>query len=341
VCEKLSGSTNLNYDELNREIEERGNRIQQKFGKEALRGIEDPKLSEILTIIRNKRRDTFRPALTSLSCEAVGGSAQDADDAGLIFALVSTGVSIHDDIIDKSPRKHLRVTILGKYGLNKSLLVGDLLIVKGWSKISGMLERSMNPKKIAKVANLYGDFCTEMCEAEFMENSCKKQLDTDLEYHLKILWKAMAETEACTRIGAILGNGANSEVQALAKFGRRLGFTSRLADEVKDTLNIDGSFAHRLKYESVPLPLVFAATSSKDARLRIESIIKKRSMSSSNLRELLEICFDSNAFSYVERIAEKNVKSAASCLDAVKPSAPRDFLLELNEKIYDGITSLF
>lgn len=334
-------TVNQNFNELNRAIEERGKRIRAKFGQEVLRGVEDAELLEILRRIKEKRKDSFRPALTSFSCEAAGGDPQVADEAGLMFALVSTGVSIHDDIIDKSRRKHLRKTILGKYGLNKSLLVGDLLIVKGWSRIGAGVENYREPEKIVKIAKIYGDLCTEMCEAEFMENACKKRLDTDLEYHKRILWKAMAETEACTRIGSMLGDGSDKEVRALSNFGRRLGFTSRLVDEVKDTLNIDGNFIHRLKYESVPLPLLFAAKSSEDRRTKIESIIEKSEISSSSMKSLLEMCFDSDAFSYVLKTAKENAKSAQHCLEVVKPSFARDILLGINEKIFNEISSLF
>jgi geranylgeranyl pyrophosphate synthase len=327
-------------DKLTEIIEERGNRIRQRFGQEVLRGIHDATLLSILQIINEKQRASFRPALTSFSCEAVGGNPQMVDEAGLMFTLVSTGISIHDDIIDKSSRKHLRITILGKFGINKSLLVGDLLIVKGWAMIGDMLKKRQNPAMITNIAQIYRDLCTEMCEAEFMDNCSKKRLHADLEYHKKILWKAMAETEACTRIGATIGNGSDEEIQMLSQFGRRLGFTSRLADEVKDTLNIDGNLAHRLKHESVPLPILFAANSSQDRKSRINSIIKEGELSSSSVRELLEMCFDSGALSFVLRTAQKNMKATQNCLKSIKPSFSREVLLNINKKVFMEITSL-
>ena len=336
----MSDRANLSLNELDSIIQERGNRIREKFKQEVINGIEDSKLLDILESIKDNRNDSFRPALTSFSCEAVGGHLEAADDAGLMFILASTGVSIHDDIIDKSPRKHLRVTTLGKHGLNRSLLVGDLLIVKGWAKISDMFEGNQNPAKVAKIAKIYGGFCAEMCEAEFMENSCRKKLDTDLEYHKRILWKAMAETEACTRIGAILGNGSDEEVQALGDFGRRIGFTSRLVDELKDCLNIEGGLIHRLKYESIPLPLLFAAKTSNSRRLKIESIIRRSDYTPSSMRDLLEIYFESDAFSYVRDIAKKNVNTAACYLESIKPSFSRDVLLRMNEKFFCEIMAL-
>ena len=116
-----------------------------------------------------------------------------------------------------------------------------------------------------------------MCarEAEFMETQCRQKVDADLEYYENVLWKEVAEIEACSRIGAMMGDGKSSEVEALSGFGRRLGFLSRLADEVEDCLNIKGDLSHRLKYESIPLPLLYAAKSSCSNRTRIEKIVNK------------------------------------------------------------------
>jgi geranylgeranyl pyrophosphate synthase len=322
------------FNELNLIFKQRGAGIFERFGQELLTGIEDPKMSAILCVIRDNRKDWFRPALTSFSCEAVGGSVEAADTAGLMFSLLSTGISIHDDIIDKSPRKHFRVTLLGKYGLNKSLLIGDLLIVKGWAKIGDMLKENQTPEKIAQIAEIYGDSCTEMCEAEFIENCYRKKLDTSIEEHERMLWKAMAETEACTRIGAILGNGSHGEVKALAEFGRRLGYSSRLVDEIKDSLNIEGNLIHRLKYESVPLPLLFAAKSSVERLTKIQAILKNLKSSPSMIRQLLEICFECNAFSYAVDSARKNFNVTNRCLNEIKPSSSRDVLLNLNKKVF-------
>jgi geranylgeranyl diphosphate synthase, type I len=334
-------SSKLSYNELKSVIEERGNRILGLFGEELVKGINDEELLCILKDLEANRKDSLRPALTSFACEAVGGTVEESDYASLIFTLVSTGISTHDDIIDESPNKHLRLTLLGKYGINRTLLVGDLLIVKGWSKISSLLlQNRHNPEMIANVAEKYGELCNEMCEAEFIENVNRRKVHKNLDFHKNILWKEMAEFEACTRIGALIGGGSNQEVEALSNYGRRLGFTMRLTDEVKDVLNVDGSLIHRLKYESTPLPLLFAAKASEKNRLRIQQIIDSNDFSPSAIRELLEVCFDSDAFTYILNEAKENAKKTALSLRIVKKRRPKQVLLRLNDKFYDDLESL-
>ena len=56
----------------------------------------------------------------------------------------SAGGGIHDDILDKSSHKHFRKTVLGKYGLDSAVLVGDLFILKGWTMIQGLIKKNIN-----------------------------------------------------------------------------------------------------------------------------------------------------------------------------------------------------
>ena len=166
------------------------------------------------------------------------------------------------------------------------MLVGDLLIFKAWTMFNDIIRKNKKPIKIADIIEAYGNSSIEICEAEFMETSCRKNLDIQLDFYLNLLWKAMAETEICGKVGAILGEGKKNEIEALAEFGRRLGFMTRLGDEIEDCLNLKGDLLHRLTYESVPLPLLYAAKSSKANQKKSKKLLK-------NTKSLLEMgkCF--------------------------------------------------
>ncbi|MCW4029104.1 MAG: polyprenyl synthetase family protein [Candidatus Bathyarchaeota archaeon] len=320
-------------------LEEKGGRIRKKIETVLFSGVSDPEFLCILKEISRNWKDVYRPALTALSCEAVGGSPEATDDAGLMFALASAGFGLHDDIIDRSKRKHFGTTVLGRYGLRSALLVGDLLIVKAWASIQNR-NMSLPIEKLEVVVEEYGRLNVEICEAEFMENGCRKKLKTDLKTYETILWKAMAELEACTRIGAIIGNGDDNEIDALAEFGRRLGFGYRLTDEVRDTLNLEGNLVHRLKYESVPLPVLFASKSSHQRHEKINSILQKKTLDSADIKELLEICFDSKALEYVFDLAKSNYEKNIDILSTIEPSTALDSLSSLSRQSFVNIADL-
>jgi geranylgeranyl diphosphate synthase type I len=324
------------YSELLTLIEERGRKVLERFGDVTISGISHPKLLSILRDVKAYWKDVYRPALTSLSCEAVGGEPEESTDVSLIITLLAAGMGIHDDIVDKSLNKHFRMTIFGLHDLDDTLVVGDLLIVKALTAVREILEENYQPRKISDVLETYETSFVEICEGEFMEVSCRQNLDTKLEFYNNVLWKFAADTEACTKIGAILGNGTKSEVQALAEFGRRLGFMFRLVDDVKDALNIEGSLPHRLEFESVPLPLLYSAKSSKEKYLKIKSVLEKPPVTPHNVRKLLGFCFESDAFTYVYNIAKQNAKMATHNLRLVRPNNARTALtLMINKPLAD------
>lgn len=330
---------------MNKTLERRWQSLLEKFDQVTTLKVSHPKLLTILEDVKTYWKDArtrllFRPALTSFSCEAVGGKPESAEDAGLIFILAASGIGIHDDILDKSRCKHLRKTILGIHGEDNALLVGDLLLIKAWTMFHEMISKANNALRIADIMKVYGNLSIEICEAEFKETMCRRNLETDLDHYANILWMAMAEIEACTRIGAMIGDGNSDEIEALANFGRRLGLISRLADDIEDCLNLKGDLPHRIKYESVPFPLLYAAKSSREKYLEIKKIINKTQITSNDTQALVKSCFDTRAFDYVHFIAEKNEAKAASELRMLKPSNARNLLSEIKKGVYDRIDAL-
>lgn len=321
-------------------IKKRCEKVLARFGEAILSGVTDPRLTAALEDIQRYWLDYNRPSLTIFSCEAVGGNQQQAEDAALIFTLASCGFGVHDDLIDKSTSKHLRRTILGRYGPDVALLVGDLLIVKGWTAEHRLLRGSaVDAGKVADALEAYGRLSVEVCEAECMETSCRKALDIGVDYAQGVLWKMMAETEACCRVGAMLGAGKPCEVEALAGFGRRIGFISRLANEVEDCLNLKADLTHRVQFESMPLPLLYAAKNPELYR-KIRGIIDKPVLDGSDVEVLLGACFEAEAFEYVRRLAGKTRADATQALSCLKHSDANEVLLYLIERAYERVDRL-
>jgi geranylgeranyl pyrophosphate synthase len=138
----------------------------------------------------------------------------------------------------------------------------------------------------------------------------------------------------------MLGNGRKKEVEALAGFGRILGFMSRLADDIADCLNLEGDLIHRIEYESIPLPILYAANSSTEKYERIRQIIEKSFVLPADVKLLLKLCFEAEAFEYVRKIAEKNGKDALGKLLSLKPSYSRKVLSSMVDRSLERINNL-
>lgn len=326
-------SNKVSQEELKLLIQERGENALKRFKQAISSGVENPRLLSILEDVKKIWKDAYRPTLTSISCEAVGGKPEDTAVASLMIALAGAGIGIHDDIIDKSTTKRFRRTILGLHDVDGALLVGDLLIVKGLTAVQEIVKKGYPPKKVADIISVLQRHYIEICEGVFMESSWRKNVETELGFCHQVLWKYGSDGEACTRLGAIIGNGTEREVEALAGYGRRSCYVSRLAEEVKDTLHLEGDLLRRLECESVPLPLLYAAKVSKENSLKLKSILEGP-ITSSDIETLLEICFDSKAFDYVRDVAQKNVDEGIKLLQTLKPSKARSLLTLMIENVF-------
>jgi geranylgeranyl pyrophosphate synthase len=317
-------------------IQQRGRVVLDRFSDVLGLGISDPKFLSALQFVKEYWHDNYRPALASICCEAVGGTNDAAEDVALMITLTSAGGGIHDDIIDKSQNKHFRMTVLGSFGLDYSLLVGDLLIIKGWS-MAFELAKKMNPDKISKVLDAFGKWTRDVCEAEFMEISCTRNLSTELEYYESILRQSMADVEACAKMGAIMGDGKSSQVQALAEFGSDLGFLFRLSNDLGDLINDEWNLALRLENESVPLPILHAAKASEENYLKINSILSKK-LDPEGYSELLQLSGSSNSFQYVLKRAEETKSNAKEKLSEIRESRARDILSLMLDQAFNDIS---
>ncbi len=326
-------SEEASQKDLNDIFRVRGEEALKRFEQAIFLGIENPKLLSILEDLKEMWKDEYRPTLTSLSCEAVGGKPEEPATLNLMVALAGAGIGIHDDIIDKSTVKGFKKTILGLHGVEGTLLAGDLLIVKGLTEVKEIVGKGYPPKKVVNIMNVLQQHYIEICEAVFMESLWRKNEDVDLDFCHQVLWKYGSDGEACTRLGAIAGNGTKTEVNALGEYGRRSCYVFRLAQEVKDVFHLEGDLLRRLKHESVPIPILYTARVSKKNASFLKSILRGP-ITPLNIKTLLELCIETEAFTYVRKIAQKNVDEGIRLLNALKPTKARDFLEKMIQNVF-------
>jgi geranylgeranyl diphosphate synthase type I len=328
------------FQELFLVAKERSTKVLSRFGETIVFGVHEPDLLSMISEVKSYWKDIFRPALASFSCEAVGGQQEAADDVSLMITLLAAGLGIHDDIVDKSVNKHFRKTIVGTHGIDNALLIGDLMIVKSLSSLRQMKKEDSQPGKTTRILETFEEFFLEVWEGEYLETRCRRNLNTNLDSYQKVLFMSTADAQACAKLGAIVGNGTENEIQALAEFGRLLGFVFRLADEVRDSLNIEGNLLERLEKESVPLPILFAAKFSKENSKKIKSILRKSHLTPKDARTVVQFCFESEAFTYVKELAKKKGNESYEKLRSLKSSKAKNLLALMVEKALIEVESL-
>jgi len=210
-------------------------------------------------------KDYATPTLLSLAHEAVRGNSRSLASVASALILINGAVDIHDDVVDRSKQKDGRPTVYGKFGEEVALLVGDALLIKGFLMLA-MACRRLDREKREEIMDVLKRGLFELGEAEVIELRCRGATGVKPKDYLKVMKKKAADVEALMRLGAILGNAEKGEIEALGKYGRILGLISILRDDIID-MTLQEELRHRLEYECLPLPLLFAI---QDAESHVE-----------------------------------------------------------------------
>jgi geranylgeranyl diphosphate synthase type I len=238
--------------------------------------IESSEVREALTYFMQKYwRDTTRPALLSLICEAVGGKADVTTPIAVSAILTSGAVDIHDDIIDGSKIKEAGPTVFGKFGKDIALLAGDALLFKGLTVLFQAAERNISAEKLSVILDITKRTFFELGDAEALELRFRKRIDIAPTEYLHVLEKKAAIIEGYAQIGVILGDGSKEEFKDLGKYGKVLGMLIMLRDDLIDMIDVEEA-RHRIERESLPLPIVYALQNPKTKSEISSYLLKKK-----------------------------------------------------------------
>jgi geranylgeranyl pyrophosphate synthase len=243
-------------------------------------------LHEAISLFIQEWRNFHHPALLAIACEAVGGNPEKTALVGAAVVLLTGAADLHDDIIDKSKTKGLKETVLGRFGEDMSLLVGDALLFEGVT----LLNRACDdfPKEKGKIIKDFiksGFF--ELGIAEAKESSLKGKWNITPEEFLNIMKMKAAVAEATARVGAVIGEATLEVIEDWGKIGRILGMLSNIRDEFVDIFEAE-ELRNRRENECLPLPLLYAMRDPK-AKEKIIILLKKRDLTDDYAMEVANI----------------------------------------------------
>jgi octaprenyl-diphosphate synthase len=184
----------------------------------------------------------IRPLILVLSAESakVGKAkssklGEDTFMAATAIELLHTESVIHDDIIDEENLRRGKPSFHVKYGYNSSILTADFVL----GIILNIGSKLNNPRVSSELSNA----AIKMSEGEMMEIKLAKDPKIREDDYIKVLeHKTASLFETSAKVGAILGEGEEDEIRAMATFGNLLGIAYQIHDDLIDWNNEDRLF---------------------------------------------------------------------------------------------------
>lgn len=253
----------------------------------------------------------IRPALTLLTARALGLSTTPAPliQVAAGIELIHMATLLHDDIIDKSPRRRHKPSPLSHFGLAPTLLSGDFLLVRAFGLCAHLTLDIIEATEAA---------CIDLVEGETLETSLVDDTHT-IDSSLLI---ARKKTAALFRLaaysaGSTVKTGAEIETH-LSRFGEDLGIAFQILDDVLDVASDEsvlgkpaGIDLHERK-PSIVNTMWLASGSRLAQRLRVAPAADEDAFVAEAIAELRV----SPVLAEAKQLARKYADSARSSLQA-------------------------
>ena len=186
----------------------------------------------------------IRPLILNLAAETINNnniSSLNSKSRENILAvssaieLLHTESVIHDDIIDSDNVRRGLPSFHVKYGYNASILTADFIL--------GIILNISAKTNNNRVTQELSTASIKMSEGEMLELRLVKNHKISQEEYITVIENKTASLfEASAKIGAILANGNEDQINALANFGRLLGIAYQIHDDLVDYNNEERLF---------------------------------------------------------------------------------------------------
>ena len=274
----------------------------------------------------------IRPAVLLMSARMSGYAGEHAALFASVIEFIHTATLVHDDIIDESDMRRGRQAVHSRWGSDVTVLLGDFLYIKSMSM--ALSRDSLD------FIRLLCEVTLRMIEGELYQLTKNGIVDLSEDEHFEIIRRKTAFLFAgSARIGGMLGPGTNTEQEdALWDYGLNIGMAFQLVDDLLDFTGEEDALGKPvggdLREGKMTLPVIhLLASGDARAEVLIRKIVKERSASIDEWRELRNLLAQHRSIDYAQRVANDFVERAKAALAIFPASAERDALMYLPDYV--------
>ncbi len=311
--------------------------------REALKGYlasersEKTALSEAIAGILDTGGKRLRPVIALLSCEAVSGSYEMALPVAAAFELAHSASLVQDDIIDESALRHGAVATHKKYGETRAILISDMMIFEIFLELAKYGDMNLQQKRLAKLASLLGNAAKLTAEGEFFEMTlAERGSATEEEYFRLAGLKTGALFAAAAACGAVAGGGSAKEVEAAYGFGRDLGISFQVRDDILDIVGNEEAtgkpLLKDLQNNASNMVLVHALSHADPYQKQaIHSMMYKKWFALQEVQTLMRTLDQLGSIDHANAVERSYAAKAKGALEVFPESSARSTLEQLTE----------
>jgi geranylgeranyl diphosphate synthase, type II len=286
--------------------------------------VREPKnLYEPIEYILKLGGKKLRPALVLMSYNLYREDIQAALPAGFAIEVFHNFTLMHDDIMDNAPLRRGMPTVHEKYNVNTGILSGDAMLILAYDYLMSVSDDSKTTAKIIKVFN---KCAIEVCEGQQLDIDFEKRNDVTISDYLRMIeLKTSVLLAAALEIGANLAKSNENDAKNLYEFGRNIGISFQLQDDILDTFGdpatfgkkVGGDIAQNKKTFLFLKSLEMANMAQKEALLHWYNTDATSEKEVEKIDAVKQIFLNSGVLDFANEVKNQYYETAMQHLDAV------------------------
>jgi geranylgeranyl pyrophosphate synthase len=268
----------------------------------------------------------WRPVLMMVCAEAVGGNAEEVKQFTPILELIDNGTVMHDDAEDSSELRRGDTCTYKKFGLDIAINLGSAMYFVPYTIVQ---DSSLSTEAKNKIYELWMQELVRLHTGQGMDILWHRGQKFDIseeEYLQMCAYKTGTLARFSTKLGAILGNGSEEQIEKLGKFGENVGVAFQIQDDILNLVGKEfakgkgaGEDIHEGKRTIMVLHSLKNAT--EEDKKRLLEILNSHPEDQETIREAIEIIKKYRSIDYARAKAKELVENSWKELEPVLPGS--------------------
>ena len=268
-----------------------------------------------------------RPLLAILCSRLFGCRGDDVSTLASSVEFIHAASLVHDDVVDGASLRRGKPAAHSLWGNQVVVLVGDFLYANAL-RLANLLEKQ-------EIMDALCSATAKMSEGELIQLSKKGSMDITEDDYMKIIQgKTAILMSAACKSGAVIGNASRREIDALASFGLKFGFSFQISDDILDYMAEEKTFGKNLGKDleegKITLPLLYLLRDADSSEsIKIKELIRSEKITEPDLRYIQDLFDKYNSIKQSYEKAGSLIKEASAELDIFEDSMEKNSLLAI------------
>jgi geranylgeranyl diphosphate synthase type II len=276
----------------------------------------------------------IRPVITLLACEAVGGEANNALHAGAGIEILHNFTLVHDDIMDNAETRRGRLTVHKKWDENVALLSGDALLAFAYRALL-----RTKSTRIQEISKIFTEGVVTICEGQALDKEFETRHRVHVNEYLMMIEKKTGKlVSIAAQVGALIGNAAASDLEALRRYGEYVGRAFQIQDDLLDIVADEKEFGKTIGGDLVEgkktfLLLEALRRAKGEQKKTLQRIFTNGGVPRKQVPAFRLIYEETGAIDSAKKRIENDIAEAKNQLTSLTPSIARETLRWMTDKL--------